>query len=109
MFHNNSSNNNKSNHKYTHLLSAGNDPTTPCDSTSCDSVRCRFRVGDQCVLRDSRPMTWFMARSQCKAAGGDLWTVNKLDDMFQVQFGWVVGSGWLVGWLVGWWVSRLVS
>ena len=29
-------------------------------------------------------MTWFRARAQCMAAGGDLWKVDKLDDMYQV-------------------------
>ena len=29
-------------------------------------------------------MTWFRARAECLAAGGDLWTVGKLDDMYQV-------------------------
>ncbi|XP_070205606.1 uncharacterized protein [Littorina saxatilis] len=67
------------------LCSLGNDTSLDCDSVNCQGTQCKFRVRGECVQRDRRPMTWNSARSQCIAAGGDLWTVGKLDDMYIVS------------------------
>ncbi|KAK7487909.1 hypothetical protein BaRGS_00020810 [Batillaria attramentaria] len=65
------------------LCGLGNN--TDCSNPECTGLRCRFRVRDECVQSDGRPMTWLRARAECRAAGGDLWQLGTLDDMKQVS------------------------
>ena len=51
----------------------------------------------QCLQRDRRPLTWFRARAECRAQGGDLWTLGKLDDAFLTARYLLAGAFYWVG------------
>lgn len=67
------------------LCSLGTNRSVACDSVNCQDTWCQLRVREECVQRDSRRMTWFRARAECRALGGDLWTLGRLNDMHQVH------------------------
>uniref|UniRef100_A0A0B7ALG2 C-type lectin domain-containing protein n=1 Tax=Arion vulgaris TaxID=1028688 RepID=A0A0B7ALG2_9EUPU len=55
-----------------------------CVNTQCQGVECRVIMKRQCMMIVSLDYTWYAAKAYCLKGGGDLWNMNKINDLSQV-------------------------